>query len=64
MLALNESGNNVSPCLERGALFFGEAVPLIYADDPREGAARVIQHLLDHRQVDAEPRHAGCDGPA
>ena len=42
MLALNESGNNVSPCLERGALFIGECVPLIDADNSSERPAGVI----------------------
>src|SRR6516162_8941139 len=53
----------VSPTLQPGALFVGVVVPLINADDAAKRAAAMVEHLLDHRQLDAEPGHAGCRRP-
>ena len=47
-----------SPGVERCALFLGKAVALINADNPGKAARAVVQHLLDHRQVNAKPGHA------
>jgi hypothetical protein len=50
------------PDLHRRALFVGERMPLIDADNAREAAGDMIEQFFDDRQIDAEPRHAGRDG--
>src|SRR6516165_7189060 len=59
-LALNESSNEAAPSFKRVALFVREAVFLINADNAGERTGDVVQTFLDHRQINAEPRHAAC----
>ena len=60
--AAHDRLNMPRPCRHRCALFIGERMPLINANDTREGAAHMVQKLFDDRQINAEPGHAGRDG--
>src|SRR5262245_18626978 len=51
----------VGPALNRLPLLGGKVVALIHSHDPRKGLALMVEHTLDHGQLDADLGHAGCD---
>src|SRR5262249_5596558 len=57
-LAFNEGSNKTAPRFKRLAFLICKAVLLINANDSSERTRRVVQNLLDDRQIDAKPRHA------
>src|ERR1700722_17165792 len=58
----NDRSDTRSPAAQRGALLCGKVVPLVYADNPGEAAAHVIENLFDDRKVDANLCHSARGG--
>src|SRR5262249_3596394 len=61
-LAAHQALDVICPALQSVALLGGVFVTLVDAHDAAKRAALMVETLLDHRQSDAERRHAGCGG--
>src|SRR5262249_26880297 len=54
----------IGPALQSDPDLVGVVVGLVDADDAAERARNVVERLLDHRHLDAQPLHPAGTGPA